>query len=217
MSSASTRDVEVLAAGDRSSSGERLEPVGVDTTRHDGDRQLTAGGVLGLGGRIATGGDDVACPTERVRQRLLAERETAGHGDLGAVQHEVVGKFERWPDESERDGGVEHDEVGAEVAGEFVDLAHHERVREQDRFAGPLDPVRLVGVERRRVGVRAGEHGEPIGGKTTPPLPEQRLDAADLRWEVVGDEEVLHARHREVRRSSAHCACSARTGSGPER
>ena len=70
------------------------------------------------------------------------------------------GSSQRRTDQTERHRGVEHDEIGAEVAGEVVDLAHHERVRQQHRLAGALDAERLLGVERRRVGVRAREHGE---------------------------------------------------------
>ena len=46
----------------------------------------------------------------------------------------------------------------------------------------------------RGAGVRAREHGEAIGRQPPPPLPQQRLDPADLGREVVRDEEVLHAR-----------------------
>ena len=75
-----------------------------------------------------------------------------------------------------------------------VDPAHHQRVRQQHRLAGPLDLERLGGVELGRAGVRAGEHREPVGRQPPPPLPQQRLDPADLRREVVRDEQVLHRR-----------------------
>ena len=122
----------------------------------------------------------------------LVSREPAGHGDLGAVQHEVVRQLQRRTDQAERHRRVEHDQVGTEVAGEVVDLAHHPRVRQQKRFTGALDAERLVGVERRGIGVRARQHREPVARKAPPPLPEQRLDAADLGREVVRDEQVLH-------------------------
>ena len=51
--------------------GQRPEPLGVDAGRNDGDRQRAAGGVLGLGCRIAAGGDDVAGPAQHVAESLL--------------------------------------------------------------------------------------------------------------------------------------------------
>ena len=82
-------------------------------------------------------------------ERLLATRQAAGHGDLGAVQHDVVGQGERGTDQTERHRRVEHDELGAELGGELVDAAHHQRVRQQHRLAGALDAERLRGVELR--------------------------------------------------------------------
>ena len=193
------------------------EPVGVDTAGHDGDRQLAPGGMFTLGRRIPAGGDDLAGATQRVGECLLGSGEPPGHRDLGAVQHEVVGKLQRRPDQAERDGGVDDDEVGAEVLGQFVDLMDHPRVREQHGLAGPFDAVGLAGVELGRARIRAGEHGERLGRQPAPPLPQQRLDPADLRRKVVGDEQVLHAWARSSSRAAAQTACSARIGSMPER
>ena len=65
------------------------------------------------------------------------------------------GSSQRRADEPERHRRVEHDEVGADLAGQAVDAPHHPRVRQQHRLAGPLDAVRLGAVElrpRRRTG-----------------------------------------------------------------
>ena len=111
---------------------------------------VAPGGPLGLAGRRTPP------PTTTWRARrstwpsaCLRARQPAGHGDLGAVEHDVVGQVERRADQPERDGRVEHDEVGAELGGQLVDAAHHRRVRQQHRLADPLDAVRLLGVERR--------------------------------------------------------------------
>jgi hypothetical protein len=171
----------------------------------------------GFGGRVAARGDDPLGATQRVGERLLGERQPTGNRDLGPVQHEVVRQLQRRPDETERDGGVEDHEVGAEVLRQVVDLLDHPRMREQYRLACAFDAVGLAGVEFGRARVRAGEHGERLGRQPTPPFPEQRLDAADLGWEVVGDQQVLHGaatvRDRSCRRSIAQAACSARIGS----
>ena len=87
---------------------------------------------------------------QHVAERLLRARQAAGHGDLGAVEHDVVGQPQRRADEPERHGRVEHDELGAELLGQRVDAAHHPRVGQQHRLPRPLDPEGLVGVERRR-------------------------------------------------------------------
>jgi hypothetical protein len=176
--------------------GERVETLGIDPRRHDGDRQLAAGGVLGLGGRVAAGGDDVASTAQHVAERLLAERQTARHGDLGAVQHDVVRQAQRRSDHAQRHRRVEHHQVGADLLRQRVDPLDHPRVRQQDRLAGAFDVERLCGVELGGALVGAGEHGEGVGWQPTPPLPQQRLDAADLGREVVGDEEVLHGAAR---------------------
>ena len=108
------------------------------------------------------------------------------------MQHHVVGQIERRADQAERDGGVDDDEAGADLGGEPVDASGHERVWQQNRFGDSLDPERLLGVELGRAVVRAGQHSELIGRQPAPPLPQQRLDATDLGWEVVRDEEVFH-------------------------
>ncbi len=211
------RDPEVLAGSGALVVCQGAELVGVHTAGHDGDRQLPSRRVFTLGRRVPTGGDDLAGATQRVGQRLLGSGEPTGHRDLGAVQHEVVRKLQRRPDQTERHGGVDHDEVGAEVLGQFVDLMNHPGMRKQHRLAGALDAVRLAGVELGRARVRAGEHRERFGRQPAPPLPQQRLDPADLRWKVVRDQQVLHAWARSSSRAAAQTACSARIGSMPER
>ena len=115
-----------------------------------GDGQLAPGRALGLGGRVPAGGDDVAGAAQHVAERLLAPRQPARHGDLGAVQHDVVRQLQRRPDQPERHRRVEHDELGADLAGEVVDAPHHQRVRQQHRLARPLDAERLLRRRTRR-------------------------------------------------------------------
>ena len=210
-----------------------MEPLDVDTRRHDRDRQRPPGGALGLARCVLSGRHDVAGASEHGGERLLRARQATRHRDLGAVQHDVVRQLQRRPDESERHRRVEHDEVGADVGGQRVDPRHHRWVREQHRLTHPLHPERLGGVELGRPGVRAGEHGERVRRQAPPPLPQQRLDAADLRREVVRDEEVLHdagdsgagdvprangaAIASRPSRSLAQRACSASISSAPSR
>ena len=48
----------------------------------------------------------------------------------------------------------------------------------------------LTAIEEIVVGVGTGEHGHVVGRQPAPQLPQVRLDAADLRGEVVGDQQV---------------------------
>ena len=208
---------EVRASGRTFVVAERVELVGIDSTRHHRYRQLTSCCVDRFGGRVPAGGDDALGPAQRVGQRLLGSGETTWHGDLGAVQHQPIRQVERRTDEPERHRWVEHHEVGADVLGQIVDLLDHPRVRQQHRFACAFDPIGLAGIELGGALVGAGQHGERLGRQATPPFPQQRLDAADFRWVIVGDQEVLHDAspgwNLSWRRSAAQVACSARTGS----
>ena len=143
-------------------------------------------------GRIRPGGDDVPRAAQHVAQRLLGTGQATGHGDLGSVQHDVVRQVEGRPHQSERDCRIEHHEVSTDTRCHLVDARDHPRVRQQNRFTRSFDVKRLHGIERCRSGVRTGQHRERVGRQASPPFPEQRLDATDLRWEVVGDEQVLH-------------------------
>jgi hypothetical protein len=60
---------------------------------------------IGLRSRVRAGGDHVTGVAEHVRQRLLRAGQPARDGDLGAVQHHVVGQIQRRPDQAERHGG----------------------------------------------------------------------------------------------------------------
>ncbi len=120
--------------------GERPKAVDVDARGDDRGRELAAGRAIGLGGRVRAGGDHMAGVAQHVGERLLAARQPPRHGDLGAVQHDVVRQFERRPDQPERHGRIEHDQLGAELAGELVDASHHDRMREQHRFAARARP-----------------------------------------------------------------------------
>jgi hypothetical protein len=207
----------MLAGGKTLGLAQWMELLRIDTARHHGDRQVATGRMDGFGGRISAGRDDPLGPTQRVGQCLLGERQPAGHRDLGAVQYEPVRQLQRRADQSERHGRVEDHEVGPDILGQVVDLLDHPRMREQHWLTRALDAVGLAGIEFGRARVRAGEHGERFGRQATPPFPQQRLDAADLGREVVGDQQVLHGaatvHARSCKRSIAQAACSARIGS----
>ena len=119
--------------------------------------------MLGLGGGVPAGSDDVACVAQHVRQRLLGAREAPRHGDLGAVEDDIVGQTERRTHQTERHRRVEHHEIGADGAGHGIDPAHHPRVRQQYRLAGAFDVERLQRVERCRPFVGRREDGERVG------------------------------------------------------
>ena len=135
------------------------------------------------------------------------------------MQDDVIRQPQRWADEPERDGGIEHDQFGADLGAQVVDAADHDRVRQEDGLGRALDAERLLGVEPLGAAVGAREDGEAVGRQAPPPLPEHRLDPADLRREVVRDEQVLHGRAVVTRpsRALAHSACSASTLSSPWR
>ena len=91
-------DAEVVAGRGAFVGGERTEALGVHTGRYDGDRQRATRGMHRLGCRVAAGGDDVAGAAQHVAERLLAGGEAAGHGDLCAMQDDVVGQSQRRTD-----------------------------------------------------------------------------------------------------------------------
>ena len=211
-----------------------MEPLHVDPGRDNGDRQPPACRVLGLGGRVATGGDDVAGTPQHITEGLAAQRQSARNGDLGPVQHHVVGQRQGRADEPEWQGRVEHHQVGADFTGHRVDPLHHPWVRQQHRLAGALDKKWLLGIELGGTRVGAGEHGKGLGWEAAPPLPQQGLDATDLGRKVVGDEKMLHSaafssrstsgwgsvegiRWWSPRRRAAHTAWARSIGSGCER
>ena len=123
---------------------------------------------------------------------------------------------ESGPEEAERQGRVEDDELGADLVGERVDLATQDGVRQQHRLLAAHDPEGLLGIPGGGAVVRRGEDGDLVGGQPAPQLPQVGLDAAELRREVVGDEQVPHGgcgSGSSARRRGA--ASSARTsGSG---
>ena len=171
---------------------ERAKPFGVDAWRNHGDGQRASGRTFGFGGRITAGGNNVARPLEHIAQGLLAGRNATRHRDLGTMQHNVVRQLERRANKANRKRRVEHHKIGADLAGHVVNASHHERVRQEHRLAHTIDAKRLLRVEGRGVFVGGGEHCKGIGRKPPPPLPQQRLNATDLGWEVVGDQQVFH-------------------------
>ena len=120
--------------------------------RHDRDRQRAAGRALGLGGRVAAGGDRCGgrCAA-RAPSACLLTGQPAGHGDLGAVQHDVVRQLAATgrPARAAPPGRA-RSRSAPTSRGHRVDAAHHPRVRQQHRLAGALDVERLRGVELGR-------------------------------------------------------------------
>ena len=134
--------------------------------RHDRDRQLAPGGLLGLGRRVPAGGDDVAGAPERVR-RAPACSAGAGPGTVTSAPCSTrsYGSCSDGPIRPSGTAGSSTTRSAPKSRARSLTCAHHPRVRQQHRLAGALDPERLLGVERRGAGVRAGEHGEPVGGR----------------------------------------------------
>ena len=194
------------------------EAVDVDAGRDDDARQRPAGGALGLGGRVAAGGDDqLGARAAPARAAARAAGQAAGHGDLGAVEHDAVRAAQR-----------------AGRAARAAAPGRARRARRRSRRPGgrcggagrawaaaPARATRTTGtaggVPPAAPSYGRGEHGDVVGRQPPPQLPEVRLDAADLGREVVGDEEVLHAPARRAgssdgrdvrggRRPSAACS-----------
>src|SRR5690606_3891534 len=84
------------------------------------------------------------------------------------------------------------DDIGFDLVGQSIDSADEPWRGEKYLFPGPLDPERLHPVPVLHPVVRRGQHGERGGVEASPQLPQQGLYPADLGWEVVGDEEMLH-------------------------
>ncbi len=104
------------------------------------------------------------------------------------MEHDPVGALEARADAPERHCGVEQHEVGVDARRQLVDLAD-EAARGQHHLAcHPFDADRLHRVERRRTVERGGQNGRVFWRQPAPQLPQVGLDAADLRWEVVGDQ-----------------------------
>ena len=228
ISSASTGQAEAAGGRRRRSAGvERPEALDVDAGRHDGDRQRAARRPARPRGRRTRPADT----TWRARRSTLPSAclvpgKPARHRDLGAVQHDVVGQLaatgrraraarpgrarrgRRRPRGPGRRCGAPSTGAGSSTGS---------RVRSM-RYG-------LGAVELRGAVVRAGQHGEAVGRQAPPPLPQQRLDPADLRREVVRHQQVLHRAATPPARSAtdspsrslAQRACSARTGSAPSR
>ena len=198
---------------------ERDEPVDVDAGRDDRQGKRAAHRSFGFASGILPCRHDVAGPPQHAGERLAAAREAARDRHLGAMHYDVVRQPQRWADEPERDSRIEDDQIRAELCTQVVDAAHHDGVRQEDGFPRAFDAERLLVVEPLGASVGAGEHGEAVGRQSPPPLPEHRLDPADLRREVVRDEEVLHGRAVDTSPSRvlAHSACSVSTLSPPWR
>ena len=108
------------------------------------------------------------------------------------MEDKVVGQIQRRPNQSERDRRIEHHEVCPEIVCEVVDAFHHPRMRQQHRFTRAFNAIWLVCIERCGPFIGTCEDGKAVRRQPTPPFPEQRLDATDLRWIVVRDEKMLH-------------------------
>jgi hypothetical protein len=94
------------------------------------------------------------------------------------------------PDASERECREEMDGVDVPATRSFDDLLLDGARRSQIRAGEPNDLVGESGRDRLLALTRRCEHHDVVRVEPFAQVRQVRLDPADLRWEVVGDEEV---------------------------
>ena len=144
--------------------------------------------MLGFRSRVAARCDDVARPTQHPPEQLFRTGDAARECHFGTVQHEVVRQVEERADSTKRQGGIQHDDVSTEALRKAIDPPHCHRVREQPRLPDAVYLERLRRIPFLGALVRGREYCKSFRRKPSPPLPEQRLDAANLRGEVIRDQ-----------------------------
>ena len=158
---------------------ERPEPLGVDPGRDNHDRQIGASDSPGLlRGISACRDDDIGTAQHRTQSGSTAG-ETAGHGDLSAVQHQPVRLGQRGSEQADRQRGVEHHEVGGDVGRERSMRRASRGVGSNTRSRVAHDPERLLRIPLGGAAMRSREDRDLVGRQSAPQLPEVRLDAAD--------------------------------------
>ena len=174
---------------------DRVEALDVDAGRHDHPAQRATCGPLGLARRVVPRRHDSGGSAQHPAAELPAAGEAAGHRHLGAVHDGDVRRGRQARAEvPERQPRVEEDHVGLDLARQRVDAPRQRRGREELPLRRAHDAERLLRVPCRVTGVAGREHGGVLHREAPPQLVEVRLDAPDLRREVVGDEERGHWR-----------------------
>ena len=137
---------------------ERAEALGVDAGRDDDGRAAPRpGGPLGLGRRVAAGGDhERGAAQHPAEQRGASPGSRPGTVTSAPCSDDAVGPLERRPEQPERQGRVEQHELGVDLGGQPVDPAPQRRAW----AAAPRWRVRstrngCAGVPGRGAGVRA--------------------------------------------------------------
>ena len=131
-------------------------------------------------------------PRSTWRRTRLGAGQPAGDGDLGAVQHDGVRCRSRGPTSPSGRAGSSTTRSAPTSSARSSMRRASDGVGSRTDSARPLDPEGLLGVPGRGLGVGGGEHGERGRVEPPPELPEHGLDPAELRREVVGDEQVAH-------------------------
>ncbi len=81
----------------------------------------------------------------------------AGHGDFSAVQDHPVGHSEARAEQTEREGGVEQDQIDVVLGDATAHVGHGARRREvEDRLGYALDVDAALRSARRRTPLRPG-------------------------------------------------------------
>ena len=106
------------------------------------------------------------------------------------MQNDAVGPIEVGADQAGGNGRIDDDNLGVVGLGKLIDSSNEHRLWQQPGFAAPDHGEVLRSIPGLGPVVRGGVHDDVVGGQAPPQLPEVVLDAADLRREVVGDEQV---------------------------
>jgi hypothetical protein len=190
---------------------DRPEALVINPGRDDDTAQPAACGARRLPRGVPARGDDTRGSAQDARAELAGSEQATRHRDLGAVHHRDIRRAaEARPEVPERQPWVEEDHVGAHFARERVDPLRERSRRQELRLTRADDAKGLPRVPAAIARVARGEHRRVVRRQPAPQLVEVRLDPADLRWEVVRDEQRRHAGQAAVRAyasASSNDAC----------
>ena len=157
--------------------------------------------------RIPTSSNDVFSTTQNMTQDLPRQRQPSWHSDFCTVQHDHVRNRKSRPYKTQGQSRVKHNKICAKFFNHCVDALHHPWVRQQHRLTCSFNAIRLTRIKCRRICMWTCEDRKRVRRQSTPPFPQQRLNATDLRREIIGDKKMLHRPSRKVGR----CSNSSRT------
>ena len=206
MPNASRTLARSLASSGRNRSASTPGGITTPATGRRGGADEFARGVVARG-HDARGGVDGA------RAEVARARDPTGNGHLRAVHDENVWRRAQAGTElPERQPRIEEDHPGPHLPRDRVDAARERRSGEELRLAGANHTERSVRVPTLVARVVGREDRGLPRWQPPPQLVQIRLDPADLRWEVVRDEQRAQG---TVTRRRARARARPRTTPAP--